>query len=230
MPMKRLLFSISLLSMLLMLTCSRSVEGETSAWKRNQTQVQDLISLYPGFQKPLQERLSKAEAAWNDAQSVSDEEKKIEAMAAANRLLTSDFIGQLKDFDRDKKKLQDLVLDAQGAGKDRSDQQMADAARQQANSAIQEADSRLRQGATSIAAANTVLRKIDGDFNAATKGLKKVISVAKKKQKQADKEKSDQLDKEKEAKKALTWKCSYCGKVNDSKHHECTGCGAGKES
>lgn len=205
------------------MACSRSVEGETSAWTRNQQKVKDLMTLYPKMGGALNEQRNKATQAWDAAQSVSDDEAKINAMAKANRLLSSGFVQDLDRFEKKEKDLQDLIVDVQTAAKGAADAQSATVVRDQANSTLRRARQSIERGAISAAQATVVMKKVTKDMDAATKNLKKVKDGFKKKESTAQKTK--------EAEKAAQkdWKCSYCSKSNPAKASECTGCGAPHE-
>ena len=226
--MKNLLITVGIFGLILFVSCAKTVEGESNSWKRNTQKVSELKSLYPGLKKPLQMKMDEAQGMWNLAEGISDEDEKIEKMASANRIINSGFIKDLKDYDGRKKRLQELIVDVQSADLDANDRNAGMAAKDQAQDAMRDAERRLSSGAKSVSAANSLLKQILSDFNAANKNLKKVLASAESKQKKAQeadkKAAADKAAKE----KAKTWKCEYCGKVNDTHAHECKGCGAGK--
>ena len=79
--------------------CKKTVEGESKRWSSNTQKVKELSALYPGFSAPLKAQLAQAEKAMAAAKEVGDKEASAKAMAAANSMLSSGFIGKLKRVD-----------------------------------------------------------------------------------------------------------------------------------
>lgn len=225
--MKSKLLMLSFLLVVLAMGCSRSVEGETKAWTRNQQTVKDLMTLYPRMGGALNEQLNKATSAWDAAQSVSGDDAKIEAMANANRLLNSGFVQDLSRFEKEEKDLQALIIDVQTNAKGSDDARSAFVVRDQANATLRQARMSIDNGAISAAQATVVMDKVTKDMAAATKNLKKVNDGFKKKETSAQKEKA--ADKAAEKAETAPWTCSYCSKSNPADATECGGCGAGHE-
>lgn len=89
-------FSLLFLATLALLTgCKASVEGETENWSQNTAMMANLKTEYSGYEAPLSEIQTQAEAAWKEAEGISDEEKKIEAMVAANDIIDESFASKL---------------------------------------------------------------------------------------------------------------------------------------
>jgi hypothetical protein len=220
--MKRKFVLLGLILGLLFASCSRSVEGETSSWTRNTQKIADLKALYPGMRAALDEKLREATSAWDAAQSVSGEDEKIKAMAKANGLISGGFISDLDNFSDKEEKLNKLILDVQAKAKGMENLSAANAARSQAQMALQDAKNRIQMGVGSSSEANTVMRKISSDLDAATKNLKSILDGF------AQEKKETENAKKAEEEKAQPWNCNYCGKSNTADALECGGCGAHK--
>lgn len=218
--MKNLILLLTAFSVLLIASCAKSVEGETNAWNRNKEKINELKVLYPSMANALTTQLSSAEAAWENANSVSGEEAKIEAMAGANRLLNSGFVSDLSDFKKKQKDLNDLVVDVTAASKAANDELSARVAIMQANSVISNTKSMVERGAQTPAEAEIVMNQVTKDLDDITKTLKKTQERFKKVEKD---EKKAEAEKEEAAK---PWTCNYCSKSNAADAKECGGCGA----
>ncbi|MEM7037187.1 MAG: hypothetical protein AAF570_09430 [Bacteroidota bacterium] len=143
---------------------------------------------YPKLKQPFDQQLAQAQKIWDEASNLSDEEKKIDQMANANRTLTKGFVGGIQDFERQRTKIKNLIIDVQRADLSPNERNAAATARDLANMAIREGERRLREGTKSISSANTMVRQINQDVQNATKGLKRILDTAKKKEKQNQKQ------------------------------------------
>lgn len=227
---KTLIFAWAVLLIAISFGCKRSVEGESSAWKTNKEKVNGLMSRYPGMKPALQSQLDAATKKWETAEGISDEDKKIAAMSEANGMISGGWIGDLEDYDEDKQKLQDLIVEVQSGDLDKNDREAARTAKEQAQYAIQNADRSLQTGAGNASGAQAVMRSITSNFTAATKTLNKVLDRADSKKKEAEEDEKLAEDKEKEKEAAKTWVCSYCDRTNSSDDLSCKGCGADKSA
>lgn len=79
-------------------SCKRTVEGEVSAWQRNESNVRLARVNYPGFATAIDQVFNEANTKWQAAQQIGNEEEKIQAMSAANGIITNSFIGRLDEI------------------------------------------------------------------------------------------------------------------------------------
>ncbi|MDP6943991.1 MAG: hypothetical protein QF464_07565, partial [Myxococcota bacterium] len=66
------------------IACGPSTEGQTKDWTRNKEKAGELRIDHPNFKAALDAEQKKAEAIWEEAGKLSDEEAKAEKMKAAN--------------------------------------------------------------------------------------------------------------------------------------------------
>ena len=97
-----LLFSLSFL----LFACTATVESENNRWKANQETLAKFKTTYGSAAEYLNEDLEQATKAWNNAESISIEDDKIEALSHANDILSQGLSGKLK---RMESALNDLV-------------------------------------------------------------------------------------------------------------------------
>ncbi len=98
---KRLMTLVALLMVAVVITttgCKPSVAGQTEDWKANQEHLTALNKDYPAFAGAVAAVKAKADAAWAEAEKVTDEDKKAEAMLAANDIIAKGFAGHLHEF------------------------------------------------------------------------------------------------------------------------------------
>ncbi len=236
------LFS-SVLATFALAACSKTVEGETKAWERNQSQAAGLKALYPGFTAALDQQLQRAQAAMEAAKTASEEDKP-KRMAEANALLAGGWVGELQDLDGDIKGLRAKITQATTGAKDETARLAVRQVADDAQRVIAQVEERLKQGASDAAAAGAIVTKLGGDLEAAAKNVETVIKA------QAEAAKAAQpvaatdggqpapvapgADGAQPAQPgqpapAATWKCAYCGGSNPASATKCQGCGAPKE-
>lgn len=210
------------------LACKKSVEGESKAWAANTAAIKELGTLYPGFQPALDERLKAAQAVWDGAQGLA-EEQAAEKMAAANTTLTGGFVGKLKGIDKRIKDLRSKLVDAATGAGDETDRLGVKVVVENAGRTLDQVEATLKAGAKDVAAAEVVLKKVDADLTAAQKDVDKVIAAAKTKKDEAATARADQKVEEKKAEEAKApWTCEYCGSANDAALTKCPSCGAAR--
>lgn len=105
---------LSLLLSLLIFSCEKTVDSETSRWKTNQATLKRLMSEYPNFKTVLESQLTKATAIYNDAIQLSDKAAKIEKMALANRTARPSYVNQLDRLDENIEDLRESVVELVG--------------------------------------------------------------------------------------------------------------------
>ena len=224
--MKKLTFFI--VALLLLASCSRSVEGETSAWASNKTRLSELKALYPGFSAALESMMGQAESAWNAASSISNEDEKIAKMAEANALIGSGWVGDLGGMDAQKRKLRDEASRLNSKAKTPADRMTASSINSSASMAVSRVESDLRMGAADAAGAAAIVRRAMEDLRSAQKMVDDMESNLRKNKGTTTTAGGSDNTKPADVEPA-TWTCGYCSKTNDKSAHECSGCGAQKK-
>jgi hypothetical protein len=226
-------------SIALVASCKKTVEGESASWQRNTQHVQELSALYPGFAGALKTQLQQAESAMQAAQSISDKEASAKKMAEANSLVSGGFISTLGQLDSSSRRLREKMVTASTAAEHAGDQLGAKAATEDAQRVLRNLDDALKAGAPDPASATAVLRKLDGDLASASANLERVVQSAKQRQAAAAAPAAAGAAAAPGAAGAAapgapvkgpvaakTWKCKYCGQVNDDGAKKCPNCGA----
>jgi chromosome segregation ATPase len=223
--MKKL--TICFLAVMVFAGCKKSVEGENKTWNRANQTVDELAVQYPGFKTALKAQQKQAKSAMDAAKEVSDEKQKIDEMSAANKLLTSGFVAQLRDVDKTKKKIRDKIVDATGMATNDPEGMSIKKAIEQAEQAISEIDPVLKRGANDPTEATVILKKVTANLESAEKTLDRVTKSVKDK-KAAEAKPAGDVVKEPAAKddKPADWKCKYCDTVNKPERKSCSNCGA----
>jgi hypothetical protein len=78
--------------------CKPSVAGQTDDWKANQEHIASMTKDMPQFSAALASVKSRCEAAWAEAEKITDEDKTAEAMKAVNDIIDNGFAGKLYKF------------------------------------------------------------------------------------------------------------------------------------
>jgi hypothetical protein len=215
--------------LLVVAACKKSVEGEAKRWTSANSTVDELIVLYPGFKAALEEQRQKAKAAMDAAEAISEETQRIDKMAAANTLLTSGFVGQLRDADRTIKKIREKAIEISGKATDESDRMTARQAADQANRVIAQVEGSLRQGVPDAASAAIMLRKVTEDLRAAQDNLERAARIAQDKRRATEAaEQAEKAPANTEPPAAQAWTCEYCDHKNPSDSTTCQNCGAAR--
>jgi hypothetical protein len=103
-----LLSSLLIVSSLVIYSCKKTAEGETTSWNSNAQQVVTLKQQYPQFANAIDQQFVGIKKQWDDAQTVSGDEAKISAMSAANAAYYASFIYTLGNMESQKSKIRDL--------------------------------------------------------------------------------------------------------------------------
>lgn len=210
------------------LACKKSVEGESKSWASNTAAFKELGALYPGFQPALDERLKAAQAIYDSATGLG-EEQAIEKMAAANSTLMGGFVPTLRDIDKRIKDLRSKLVDAATAAGDESDRLGVKVVADAVTKTLDQVEATLKAGAKDVATAEVVVKKADADLAAAQKDVEKIISAAKaKKDEKAAVKAEDKAAAQKAEEKAAPWTCEYCGSSNEAALTKCASCGAAR--
>jgi len=210
------------------LACKKSVEGESKAWTANIARVKQLGSLYPAFQPALDERLKTAQALYDGATGLA-EEQAAEKMGAANAALVGGFVPKLEGLDKRMKDLRSKLVDAATAAGDESDRLGVKVVADAATKTLEQVDAALKAGAKDQASAETVVTKIEGDLAAAERDVAKVLGAAQAKKAEAETAKADEKATEQKQEQAKApWTCEYCGGSNEAALTQCSSCGAAR--
>ncbi len=147
--------------------CKPSVAGQTEDWKENLAHIASMTTDMPQFAAALAAVKTRAEAAWAEAEKITDEDKKAEAMKATNDIISKGFAGQLfeiagleEEISKSRSKL---------AGKTMSSSLIAkiNDAVDPADEAIDAADAAVAAGAADEASANAAIGAVYGPLKAA---------------------------------------------------------------
>lgn len=218
--------------LLLLGGCKKSVEGEQAAWKGNVERVNGLMGQYPGFKPALEERMTKAKAVVDAAESL-DGEAKADKLSEANSMLMGGFVRDLEGLDKAMKDLRTQRVEAAAKAGDESSRLGAKVAAEDAGKALDRADKALLAGAKDEATATAVVKKVKDDIATAAKAVAQVLEAdkAKKDEKKAEAETKAEADAKAKADadaKVAPWKCEYCGTENPHDESNCKSCGAPK--
>jgi hypothetical protein len=223
--------------------CSKTVEGETKAWERNQSELASLKALYPAFAAALDEQLKKAQTSMEAAQAAPEADRP-KRMGEANALLSGGWVGQLRGLDREIKDVRAKITQATTGAKDESGRMAVRQVADDAQRVITQVEERLRQGAADAAGAQAIVSKLHADLQAAEKNVDTVIKSqeAAAKAAQAAAAAPAATDggpaaagqppaagQPAQPAQPAGWKCAYCGGMNDAALTKCQGCGAPKE-
>ena len=225
---------LTIFSFLMVMSCSKpTVESETKKWNASIKRLANLSVQYPGFKDALREVKTQAGNMWDEAVKVTEEEKKIEAMAAANKTCNPSFVRDLEDISDAMESLKDVNTEAAQEGVvDAGDQQALRIASHEAMMTLSEIEAVLRN--TVVAdpeQANFILSDLMKKIKKAEDRIddvmdkvqekKSAIEAEKNKQKAADAAKAAE---EEAAKQPV--KCSYCGSMNEANALQCSSCSA----
>ena len=114
--MKQLVYRVNGLRIITMMvivicyfmSCKPTTKNELTKWQANLAGVDRLVKDAPSFAAPIQAVKARAEAAWAEAEKVTEEEKKAEAMNGANQIISSGFVGKLMSIPRMQTEISDL--------------------------------------------------------------------------------------------------------------------------
>jgi colicin import membrane protein len=215
--------------------CKKTEEGEARRWESALRDATELAAAHPGFKKAIEQQKAAAEAAMKAAREVSDKKQRIEAMAKANRMLTSGFVGGLREADAEIKELRQRLVELAGDVGTESEKAALVQARREAERALAAVDRALRSGADSAESARAVVSTIESELELAGKVLASVSKrVSDRERETAAKDKAaadEAAAKQKAAEDAVAnWTCSYCDHSNVHDATKCANCGAERSS
>lgn len=218
---------------LLLWACGPGVDSERKNWKKNKKDLNQFKSTYPAYASLINSKLAEADIVWNNAESISKEEKKAEKMADANRLLTTGCVGSLKNMKSQIRSVETKVKEVIRK------QAIAMKGKKFADEKIEDARDAVKS-AEKVLASNKSCAKIQStykDLQNAVVDLNRAITRMSAKNKTNDKNNS--ADKSKEVEKNNTEKtggktqdkpkkveCDHCGSMNLDTKTKCASCGA----
>ncbi len=93
----------------LLSACKKTVEGEKSAFDRNVQTLNQMSAKYPNFADVMQQELNKAKQIFDSANSISDEQSRINKMSEANSVFYNGISGKLSRYESNIKNLQSSI-------------------------------------------------------------------------------------------------------------------------
>jgi hypothetical protein len=227
-------FLFAVVALLLVASCAKpTAESETKAWESSKQTLETLGAKYPGFKPALEEVKNEASKQWDAALEVSDDEKKVEAMRAANTAAKPSFVGQLDGMSDAIESLKDLSTEATQAGSvDDGDREALRIAQNEANITLNSVEGMLksRQIATATEARAVVeeaAKQVENAKNRIQKVMDTVLGKKNAAKAAADTASANDAAKEtakEEAKNPI--KCGFCGTMNKHDALKCSSCGA----
>lgn len=228
--MSRLFLSV-LVGLLFWVGCSRSVDGEATAFTKNVEQTQLLMARYPNIKPVLVKQLEQAKSAMAEAEKIQEESAKIEAMDKANDLLEVACIRVLSGIDKRIQNIQKEMTEIQAMKLSSVQRNASYRLAQNMDYTINKVEKLLQNPVSTLQEANglatrakTLLVDADKEINAYAKQIKKAET-----QEQAEIQaaKEAELAKEKAAEEAVApIKCGHCGQMSKHDALKCSGCGA----
>lgn len=231
------LFTILLITVFAINACGPTLEGEKEDWKKNLEAMAKLKQDLPVFIPLIDKKIEEAKKAWEAAEGISDEEKKLEKMVEANSLLDAGTIGNLRNMKskisslKSKKesllrmktpdfKMESRVSDAKYEAESAVRKANLVLNMTESEFGIDEAPRSINMAWTALNDAYKEIEIIIGKINKENKA-KKDKEVAKEKKVADDKKKAE------DAKKDV--KCSYCGTPNKHDYRKCSSCAAPRD-
>lgn len=211
-------------------SCGKATpESETKRWEASKQTIEKLGAKYPGFKPALQQVLTEASTQWEAALAVSDAEKQIEAMRAANSAAAPSFITKLDGMSASLEALKDMVTEAAQEGTtDEGDKAAMATARNEANLTLNNVEGMLNsRSAATPGEAEALASEAATQIESATNRMKKVMDTvkAKKGQSQAASDTAAANNAAAtDAQKSI--KCGFCGTMNAHDALKCSSCAA----
>ena len=225
---------ILLVTIIAINACGPTVESSNEDWTKNQEAIKKLKTEYPVFATLIDQKLEAAKAIWKESEGISDEDKKLDKMVEANRLLSSGTIGNLRNIkskvsDLKSKKNSLLEMDFSSYKLESRTDDAVDAVKK----AIKKADKVIYMTSDEYEL-ESAAGDIDKAFNQLTDAYKEIeavislINKEKAKIEQAKKEKEQKIieQNKKEEKAKADIKCEYCCTMNKPDRTKCKSCGA----
>lgn len=220
--------SLFILLIAFIASCSKTVESEKKNWESNVKKIKELKLDFPTFKSAFDMQSEAAEKIMKSSSDITDEEKKIEKMAAANKMLMSGFVRDLGYVKSKKKEIRKKIRTIEEIKMEQNDKNAARMAVEDAMNSMKRADIFIRTGANSTQQAIVVASKAKKELSEAVRDLAKVITKNKNKNsaKETAKKKVDEKNNAKKKEEVKSIKCEYCGTYNEAKATQCKSCGA----
>ena len=211
-------------------SCGPSVEGETKNWDRNIEQLKKMQKNYPAYADMIKAKITEAEKVYNDASSISDDEKKADKMREANNMLNLGCVGNLKnmsskidDVNKKKRELKNMMQ-----GKSKSDIKFAEMVIDDSKDAVKKAEKVLNKKTDNLDANPCMqIEKAYKDLTLAYDDISNAISkINKAEADQQKKEDEIKAESEKKDEAPKMVECTYCGSMNEAGKTKCSSCGA----
>lgn len=227
--MRILSYLFAIAAFAVVLSCGKATpESETKTWEANKNTLATLGAKYPGFKPALDEVLATATTQWEAALKITEAEKQVEAMRAANTAASPEFVTKLDGMTASLEALKDMATDAlQAAGTaDEGDKAALRNANNESNLTLNNVETMLKSGsAATAAAAAAIVADAATQVEAATGRLQKVMETIKGKQTATtDTTAAGGNTAPADDKKSI--KCGFCGTMNTSDALKCSSCGA----
>ncbi len=234
--MKKLL-SLLVIALFATYACGPSLESENENWTKNLDAMNSLKTEYPVYATFIDQKTAEAKKIWDEASSISNEEKKLDKMVAANDLLEDNTIGNLRNM---KDKISSLKSKKESLlGMKTPNYQVE----QRAKNAFVTVENALRNADKVIYLTNEEYRieEVPGNIDRAWTSLKDaykeveiiIDNINKENKSVADektKKEQDIKDETKKAEEAVAdVKCEYCGTMNAHDFKKCKSCGAPRD-
>lgn len=216
-----------LTSLFVVLSCGKATtESETKRWESNQKKMDALVLQYPNFKAAIDQTKAAAIKEWQAAQSVEEQEAKVNAMSAANSTARPKYIRLLDGLAKEMEELKDDIAEAtQAEGANEADLQAIKSAKTEANITLTRVEQMVKNTTVKTAAeAESILNKAEKQLDKAAERLQKVVKNIQKRVKKEAEAEDAAAQKEEVANKPI--KCNACGKNNDAEAKNCKFCTA----
>ncbi|MBN1251700.1 MAG: hypothetical protein JXR51_00785 [Bacteroidales bacterium] len=225
---------ILLVALFALNSCGPTLESSKEDWTKNQEAITKLKAEYPVYATLIDQKLEAAKAIWTESEGISDEEKKVDKMEEANKLLSAGTVGNLRNIKQkvtDLKATKDklLTMDFNSYKLENRTEDAVD----EVKKAIKKAEAVIYLTPEEFDI-NEAPGQIDKAFNKLADSYKEVeavISLINKEKAKIEKDKkaeekkvSDEKVKDEQAKAQI--KCEYCGTMNEAGSTKCKSCGA----
>ena len=234
--MKKIL-SLLVIALFAVYACGPSLESESENWPKNLEAMTKLKAEFPVYATFIDQKTEEAKKIWDEAASITNEDQKVEKMAAANDLLQSNTIGNLLNM---KDKITSLKSKKQSLmGMKTPNYQVEQRAKNAfvtVENALSNADKviYLTSDEYKVEEAQGNIDKAWTSLNDAYKEVEIIIESINKETKAVadDKTKAEQqkVDETKKAEEAVAdVKCEYCATLNEHDFKKCKSCGAPRD-
>ncbi|MCH2021810.1 MAG: hypothetical protein MK207_04960 [Saprospiraceae bacterium] len=184
--MRSINFLLVSAALLLVASCSKqTVETETKRWELAKTNIDRLNAKYPGFSLALEQISLDANAQWESALEMGEEDKKIEAMRATVLMVSRSFVRPLSSISRKIQELKDLPVEVLETGTiENEDKEALFIAQSEANITIKKIEEMLNSvQIASVQEATTLLEGAVNKLKTASDNIEEIMKSIKEKEK-----------------------------------------------